>query len=100
LTEPSSAWEWPAILVLGRDTCEDTTRSRRYLDERGIPYAYRRVDREPEADEWIRRLNDDMWITPTILIGDPNAPDQILREPPDDALLEAISGPPSPGRAT
>jgi glutaredoxin len=88
---PSSGW--PAILILGRDTCEDTTRSRRYLDERGIPYGYRRVDREPQADEWIRSLNDDMWITPTILIGNPHAPSQILREPSDDELAEAIGGP-------
>ncbi len=83
---------WPAILVLGRDTCEDTTRSRRYLDERGIPYAYRHVDREPEADEWIRRLNDGWWITPTILIGDPNAPSKVLREPSDEELVAAIEG--------
>ncbi len=93
MTEPASGRPWPAILVLGRDTCEDTTRSRRYLEERGIPYAYRRVDREPEADEWIRRLNDDVWITPTILIGDPQAPSQILREPSNEALLAAIGGP-------
>jgi glutaredoxin len=90
---PSTAgWNWPPILVLGRDTCEDTTRSRRHLDERGIPYDYRRVDREPEADEWIRRLNDDVWITPTILIGDPQSPSQILREPSDDDLDTAIGG--------
>jgi glutaredoxin len=88
---PSTAgWNWPAILVLGRDTCEDTTRSRRLLDERAIPYDYKRVDREPEADEWIRRLNDDVWVTPTILIGDPNAPSQILREPSDEELDAAL----------
>ena len=89
---PSTAgWNWPPILVLGRDTCEDTSRSRRHLDERGIPYEYRRVDREPEADEWIRRLNDDVWVTPTILIGDPQTPTQILREPSDEELDEAIA---------
>ena len=88
---PSTAgWNVPAILVLGRDTCEDTTRSRRYLDERGIPYDYKRVDREPEADEWIRRLNDDVWVTPTILIGDPQSPAQILREPSDEELQTAV----------
>jgi glutaredoxin len=92
LTEPSPG-AWPAILVLGRDTCEDTTRSRRFLDERDIPYAYRRVDREPEADEWIRSLNNDLWITPTILIGDPRAPSQVLREPSNEELLAAVSRP-------
>jgi glutaredoxin len=92
LSERAPDRAWPAILVLGRDTCEDTTRSRRYLDERGIPYAYRRVDREPEADEWIRSLNDDMWITPTILFGDPKQPDVILREPSAEELDAAIEG--------
>lgn len=82
---------YPRILILGRDTCEDTTRSRAHLDARGVPYDYRRVDREPEADEWIRRLNDDVWVTPTILIGDPQAPDEILREPSDDDLDAALA---------
>ena len=80
------------IVVLGRDTCEDTTRSRRHLDERGIAYDYFRVDREPSADEWIRSLNDDMWVTPTILIGDPRDPDVILREPSDEELDAALDG--------
>jgi glutaredoxin len=78
------------IVVLGRDTCEDTTRSRRHLDELGIAYDYFRVDREPAADEWIRSLNDDVWITPTILIGDPRNPEAILREPSDDELDAAL----------
>jgi glutaredoxin len=82
----------PMITLLGRDTCEDTTRSRQYLDERGIAYDYRRVDREPDADVWIRSLNDDTWVTPTILVGDPQAPGQILREPSDEELEAALAG--------
>ena len=77
-------------MVLGRDTCEDTTRSRRHLDALGIPYDYFRVDREPAADEWIRSLNDDVWVTPTILIGDPQSPSLILREPSDEELDAAL----------
>lgn len=80
----------PHITVLGRDTCEDTTRSRAFLDGRGVPFDYRRVDREPDADAWIRRLNDGVWVTPTILIGDPEAPSAILREPSDAELAAAI----------
>jgi glutaredoxin len=77
-------------VLLGRDTCEDSTRSRRDLDEHGIAYDYFRVDREPAADEWIRSLNDDMWVTPTILFGDPRDPDLILREPSDEELAAAL----------
>jgi glutaredoxin len=78
------------IVLLGRDTCEDSTRSRQYLDAHGIAYDYFRVDREPTADEWIRSLNDDAWVTPTILIGDPRNPDVILREPSDEELGAAL----------
>jgi glutaredoxin len=95
LTADGAQGTYPRIVILGRDTCEDTTRSRRHLDERGIPYDYFRVDREPAADEWIRSLNDDVWVTPTILIGDPKAPSQILREPSDqelDTTLESHKG--------
>ena len=80
----------PPILVLGRDTCEDTTRSRALLEQHRIPFTYRRVDEDAAADAWIRRLNDGRWRTPTILIGDPDGPDAILREPSDEALLEAL----------
>lgn len=87
----------PRILVLGRDTCEDTTRSRAHLEARAIAFTYRKVDEDPEADAWIRRLNDGGWVTPTILIGDPAAPDQILREPSNDELDAALAPPPSDG---
>jgi glutaredoxin len=80
----------PRITILGRDTCEDTTRSRAFLDGLGIPFDYRRVDREPDADVWIRQLNGGTWVTPTILIGDPVAPSMILREPLDAELAAAI----------
>ena len=80
----------PSILVLGRDTCEDTIRSRALLDARRLPYDYRRVDEDAAADAWIRRLNDGGWRTPTILIGDPDQPTAILREPSDLELLAAL----------
>jgi glutaredoxin len=80
----------PPIVMLGRDTCEDTTRSRALLDGHGIPYDYRRVDQDADADAWIRRLNDGGWRTPTILVGDPDQPAAILREPSDEELLAAI----------
>ena len=90
MTGEAAPGTYPRIVVLGRDTCEDTTRSRRHLDSLGIPYDYFRVDREPAADEWIRSLNDDVWVTPTILIGDPQSPSLILREPSNEDLEAAL----------
>ncbi len=80
----------PRFLVLGRDTCEDTVRSRALLGRRGIEHTYLHVDRDASADAWIRRLNGGQWRTPTILIGDPERPDAILREPSDEELEAAL----------
>lgn len=80
----------PPIVVLGRDTCEDTVRSRALLVRRGIPFTYLQVDKDAIADAWIRRLNGGEWRTPTILLGDPDRPDVILREPSDAELLAAL----------
>lgn len=80
----------PPILVLGRDTCEDTIRSLGLLEARGVPFEYRKVDEDPEADAHIRRLNDGGWLTPTILFGDPGFPILILREPTNDELDAAL----------
>ncbi len=79
-----------SIVILGRDSCEDTVRSRNLLTRRRIAYTYLRVDQDADADAWIRRLNDGGWRTPTILIGDPERPDMILREPSDEELLAAV----------
>jgi glutaredoxin len=81
----------PSILVLGRDTCEDTTRSREHLNARGIAFTYLHVDLDPDADAWIRRLNGGEWITPTILLGDPEEPTQTLREPTNEELDAALA---------
>jgi len=81
----------PAILVLGRYTCEDTTRSRDHLASRGIAFTYLHVDLDPDADAWIRRLNNGNWLTPTILLGDPEQPTLTLREPTNDELDAALS---------
>lgn len=80
----------PTLTVLGRDTCNDTIRSRALLDEHGVEYAYLKVDEDAGADAWIRRLNDGGWRTPTIVIGDPDEPTAILREPSDADLARAL----------
>jgi mycoredoxin len=80
----------PALVVLGRDTCEDTVRSRALLNRLRIAHTYLKVDEDPAADAWIRRLNDGGRRTPTILLGDPERPAAILREPSDEELLAAL----------
>ena len=85
----------PRILILGRDTCEDTIRSRAHLDARGIPYDYRNVEQDAEADARNRSFNSGVRVTPTILVGDPESPARVLSEPSDDELDAAIAESPA-----
>ena len=85
-----STTDYPEILVLGRDTCEDTIRSRDRLHLLGVPYVYRNVELDPTADAWNRSFNDGERRTPVILVGDPDRPAAILIEPSDDDLDAAI----------
>ena len=82
----------PPVLILGRDTCEDTIRSRGYLHLQGIPYIYRNVELDADADAWNRSLNEGERRTPVILVGDPKEPSAVLVEPSDDDLGAAIRG--------
>jgi glutaredoxin len=81
----------PPILVLGRDTCEDTTRSRAHLTARGIRFSYRNHELDPGADALIRAHNSGRLVTPTILLGDPVRPSRVLVEPSNDDLDAAIA---------
>ena len=89
--EHSTQADYPEILVLGRDTCEDTIRSRGYLHQLGIPYVYRNVELDPVADAWNRSFNDGTRVTPVILVGDAEHPTLVLREPSDEELQAAVA---------
>jgi glutaredoxin len=82
---------YPAILILGRDDCADTSRVREHLVRRSVPFVYRNIHLDPGADARIRELNGGDRITPTILLGDPEAPVRVLVEPSNRELDEAIA---------
>lgn len=62
-------WQWhlanrvqsemfaPYVVVYGRDNCSYTSKLRRYLTERGVPFHYRVVDEKPAADDLHERMN-------------------------------------------
>jgi glutaredoxin len=78
------------ILILGRDTCEDTTRSRIHLTRTRVPFRYLSFEHDPETEAVIRIYNSGDVKTPTILIGDPDHPTHVLVEPSDEDLDRAI----------
>ena len=83
---------YPPIVVLGRDTCEDTTRSRDFLNREGIPHVYRNIDLDVEAEALNRSHNGGDVVTPVIIVGDPSEPGAVLIEPSDEDLDTAIRG--------
>lgn len=62
-------WQWyqtsrpipemsaPYVVVYGRDSCGYTSKLRRYLTERGVPFHYRVVDEKLVADDLHERMN-------------------------------------------
>jgi glutaredoxin len=80
----------PQILVLGRDTCEDTLEARRFLTHQRIPFQYLSWEHDAETEAAIRSFNNGDVVTPTILIGDPESPSRVLVEPTDEELDRAI----------
>jgi glutaredoxin len=90
VTSPQPSPQTPDILILGRDTCEDTNRSRAHLDNQGIPYRYGNVEVDPEADARNRSYNAGERVTPVILFGDPERPSHVLIEPSNEDLDAAV----------
>jgi len=75
------------ITVYGTNWCSDCIRSRKYLDERQVPYRWVNVDHDPEASAYVRAINNGMRVVPTILFPD----GAILAEPSDAQLAEKLN---------
>lgn len=73
------------VEVYGADWCEDTQRTRQYLDRQGIAYEYISLDQDTNASEWVKRQNDGKERKPTVKIGE-----QILSVPSDQELENAL----------
>lgn len=74
-----------AITVYGTDTCKDTNRTRRHLDELKASYRYIDIDTDPRAERKVLEWNEGKRVTPTIVFGDEG--DRLSA--PSDSLLDA-----------
>ncbi len=77
----------PEVLVYGVDQCEDTQRTRRHLNQRGVPYTYINLDKDADADRKVKEWNSGRRITPTVVIA--GAGKKIWLTEPDNAELDA-----------
>ncbi len=56
------------IIVYGVDTCADTLRTRKHLDQKGIRYQYVNLEQDEQADQQVKEWNGGRRITPTVLV--------------------------------
>jgi mycoredoxin len=74
------------IIIYGTEWCGDCRRARRFLDQHKIPYQWINIDRDREAEQFVRATNGGMRSVPTIVFPDKT----ILVEPPSYLLAKKL----------
>jgi len=73
------------IRVLGTTWCSDCTRSKAYLDAKGVVYEWTDIEQDQDAFDEVVRLNG-RRVVPTIIFGDGT----FLTEPSDAELGDKL----------
>jgi len=72
------------IMVYGTDWCGDCRRTRRFFDQKKIPYQVINIDKDPAGEQFVLQTNQGMRSVPTIVLPD----GRILVEPSDQQLAQ------------
>ena len=76
----------PEIRLYGAEWCPDCHRSRNYLDSQSVAYEYINVDGDEEAQAYVKQVNDNRLIIPTIIFPDGS----VLVEPSNAELARKL----------
>ena len=76
----------PEIKLYGAEWCPDCHRSRNYLDSRSVAYEYINVDGDDDAQAYVKQVNDNRLIIPTIVFADGS----VLAEPSNAELARKL----------
>lgn len=74
------------LIVYGASWCPDARRSRKFLDEHGIPYKWIDIDEDAAGKEYVRSVNKGNVVIPTILFEDGST----LVEPSNEELGQKL----------
>ena len=74
------------IVVYGTNWCGDCRRARQFLDKHGIEYEFINIDKDKEAEQFVRKTNNGMRSVPTIIFEDGS----ILVEPSPMTLAQKL----------
>ena len=74
------------ITVYGAPWCPDCHRTKQFLGELRVPYAWVDIEKEPEAAAFVRQKNNGKQIIPTVVFADGS----FLAEPDNDELARKL----------
>ena len=74
------------ITVYGAPWCPDCHRTKQFLCELRVPYAWVDIEKEPEAAAFVRQKNNGKQIIPTVVFADGS----FLAEPDNDELARKL----------
>lgn len=77
------------IVIYGSTTCDDTERTREFLQERGIPFEEVNIDHDPAAEQFVIFLNNGYRSTPSLVIGEGRRR-TLLVEPTNEELENLV----------
>jgi glutaredoxin len=77
------------IKVYGAEWCPDCHRSKGYLEQQQVPFEWIDVDQNPSAQDYVRKVNQNRLIIPTIVFPDGS----VLGEPSNSELARMLRGP-------
>jgi len=75
------------ITLYGTNWCPDSKRSKFFFKRKGISIKFIDIDEDPEAEVFVKEVNQGFRSSPTIIFPDGS----ILVEPTDEQLAERIS---------
>ena len=73
------------VKVYGADWCEDTRRTREFLDRLGVQYQYVDIEQDESGATWVREHNGGKERKPTVDVAG-----QVLSVPTDHDLTAAL----------
>lgn len=78
------------IILYGATDCDDTERTRAFLQARGVPFREVNIDHDAEAERFVIFINGGFRSTPTLAIGEGKRK-VILTEPTNEELEQALT---------
>lgn len=79
-----------SIKIYSTSWCRDCSKSKMFLDEKGIKYENIDIEEHPEFVKYVEDINNGFKTVPTIVITYNDDSVRILTEPSNEILSEAV----------